>query len=158
MKNDSSNAPRIEVGMEELACLMEDVFRQGGTFRFIPAGTSMLPMLREKKDTVMLQSPGRKTPRKYDVVLYKRTNGQFVLHRIIKIKNGCYTMCGDNQYRTEPGIEREQILGVLTSFMRNGKQVSSGSFLYRCYSVIWTKTRFIRRMITGVFRRVRRLF
>lgn len=156
MKNDSSNVPRIEIGMEDLSCLMEDVFVQGGTFRFIPLGRSMLPTIREKKDTVILQNPERKVPGKYDVVLYKRTNGQFVLHRITGISNGRYTMCGDNQYITEPGIEKEQILGVLTSFIRNGKQISSDAFLYRCYSVIWTKTRFIRRIITGVPRRIRR--
>ena len=45
------------ISNEELAGLMQEVFAQGGMFRFLPTGTSMQPMLYERRDAVLLCSP-----------------------------------------------------------------------------------------------------
>ena len=66
-------------------------------------GISMYPLLRQRKDSVhivKIDSPLKKN----DVILYQRDSGQYVLHRIIKIKNSNYIICGDNQWKKEYGI------------------------------------------------------
>lgn len=77
--------------------LIKEAISSDGEFRLYPRGTSMMPLLREGIDSVLLKKPEGVS--KNDIVLYKRSNGQFVLHRVIKIKNGEYVMCGDNQFR-----------------------------------------------------------
>ena len=57
-------------------------------------GTSMLPLLKEKEDKVHLKA--NEKIKLFDVVLFERYKGYFVLHRVIDIKDGkCYIL-GDN--------------------------------------------------------------
>ena len=64
--------------------------------RIEPRGTSMMPMIREGFDSVVLSKLPEK-PKKYDVILYQRRNGQYVLHRLVKVGE-TYTFIGDNQF------------------------------------------------------------
>ena len=147
--------PRREpVDVSQLCELMDAVFAQDGVFRFAPTGGSMRPMLREKRDTVVL-APVRGNVRKYDVILYRRADGQIVLHRVIRVeKSGDLVLCGDAQVEPERGICPGQVRGVLTSFSRDGREVSARCLRYRAYAVLWVASRPVRR----VFRRVKRLF
>lgn len=57
--------------------------------------------------------------KKNDIVLYKRASGQFVMHRIIKVKKDEYIMCGDNQYEHEHNIKKENILAKVKGIYRD---------------------------------------
>ena len=70
---------------EEMMCTLEGIVANGGSMSFIPAGKSMLPTIRDKKDLVTI-SPANDI-KKYDIVLYRRKNGKYVLHRVVKILN-----------------------------------------------------------------------
>ena len=61
--------------------------------------------------------------KKYDVPLYRRDSGQYVLHRILKVRKDDYVICGDNRWRRETGITDQHILGVLTAIVRDGKTI-----------------------------------
>ena len=106
----------IELSMSEIWQLAEVVISSGGEFRFFHKGTSMLPLLRQGIDSVVLVSPT--DIKKNDILLYKRANGQFVMHRAIKIKKDEYIMCGDNQYQHEHGIKKENILAKVKGIYR----------------------------------------
>lgn len=149
-----SEPKREPVDVSQLCELMDAVFAQGGVFRFAPTGGSMRPMLREKRDTVVL-APVREGVRKYDVILYRRADGQFVLHRVIRVeKSGELVLCGDAQVALERGIRPEQVRGVLVSFSREGREVSAKCVRYRVYAVLWVASRPARRVV----RRVKRMF
>lgn len=105
---DAANRPK----MEDVYPYIKESIRDGGQFVIFPRGTSMNPTIYEDKDCVVLVQADE--PARYDIVLYKRKSGRFILHRIMKIKDGNYTMCGDNQYIFEEGIKREQILAVVS--------------------------------------------
>lgn len=102
--------------MEDVYPFIEESIKDGGQFILYPRGTSMNPSIYEGKDCVVLEEI--REPKKFDIVLYKRNSGQFVLHRIMKIKNGKYTMCGDNQFQFEKGLERNQLLAVVTEIRK----------------------------------------
>lgn len=70
--------------MKEMVLLIEDVISRDGEFRLYPRGTSMLPLIRQGKDSVVLVKPGLLS--KNDIVLYRRRNDKYVLHRIVKKK------------------------------------------------------------------------
>ena len=131
----------MRVTLSELLPIIDELLSSGKEVCFSPKGTSMLPLLYPDRDSVVVKSPPKKL-KKYDLPLYRRTNGQFVLHRIVKIsKDGSYVMCGDNQFSRETGIRSNQIIGVVTSFYRNGKHISTNNFLYKLYCIARVKER-----------------
>lgn len=145
-----------QVSLDDIMPLMLETLSQGKTVTFSPHGKSMLPMLREGRDSVTLASPPNRL-NKYDVALYQRKNGQYVLHRIVRVKD-TYSFVGDNQFAIEKGIEQSQIIAVCTSFTRNGKEQSPISFGWRAYAVLWHYSRFPRRVIRAIARRVNGIF
>ena len=123
--------------------------------RIYPYGKSMLPMLCEGRDSVVLSKAQR--IKKYDIILYQRENGQYILHRVVKVGK-TYTCIGDNQFVLERGIANEQIVAVCITFTRKGKEYSTDSLMWRAYAVFWHYSRFPRRVFRAVKRRVVRLF
>lgn len=84
-----------------------------------PRGVSMLPFLKEGRDSVRLVSPNA-APQKYDIVLY-RVGSEYVLHRIIGFDGDNYIICGDNCRGWERGHGRGDIIAVVDMIYRNGK-------------------------------------
>ena len=94
-----------KIELSELWPVIEEVILSGGEFHFTPYGTSMLPLIRPGQDSVVFVLPDEL--KKTDIVLYKRRDGSFILHRIMLIQKDNYIMCGDNQNYLERDIKRE---------------------------------------------------
>jgi hypothetical protein len=141
--------------LEELMPLIREALDGGKPVRFSPYGTSMLPMLRQGIDSVVL-SPLPDKLRKYDLPLYQRENGQYVLHRVVGVSD-TYTCMGDNQVDPEPGLRHEQMIAVVTSFTRNGRVIPVTSFGYKLYCRFWVGSCPIRRFVRRVKGRLRRI-
>lgn len=144
------------VSLEEMMPLILERLAAGENVQFTPRGTSMRPMIYGGRDHVVL-SPVTGKLKKYDIPLYKRDDGHYVLHRIVKVGE-TYTMVGDNQYQREPGIRPDQILAVVTAFVRDGKRYSVTNPAYRVYCRIWHYSRPIRKCIGAGKRLLRGLF
>ena len=129
--------------LDALMPLIRERLEAGQTVRFSPMGMSMLPMLRQGKDSVVL-SPVPKKLKKYDLPLYRRPDGQYVLHRVVEVGD-TYTCIGDNQFRMEPGVEHGQILALVTAFYRGERKWEATSPLYRLYCRFWHYSRPLRR-------------
>ena len=108
--------------MEELVPLLQEVIRDGGEFRLYPRGTSMRPLLREGIDSVALVTPPPKR-RRGEILLYRRANGQYVLHRLVAFrKDGALCFCGDNQRELEWGITEENVIASVCAVYRGEKR------------------------------------
>lgn len=129
--------------------LIEKYIEENGEFIATPVGTSMWPMLRHRRDTVYLvkYTGGLK---KYDLPIYKRSDGTQVMHRCLEVRPDGYVMCGDNQSRKEYGVQDEQIIAVAKGFYRDEKYIPNDNFLYRCYYHFWCSSLTLRRYILRV--------
>lgn len=145
MNNQSADKNgKLVAPLSEMIDLITESVDSGGEFRLITAGVSMKPLLRNRKDTVVLVK-ANKPLKKYDIPLYKRNDGRFVLHRVIGFKNGGYVMCGDNQTVKEYGIKDDNIIAVVSSIVRNGKTIDlNKSFFYKLYVFFWCRLFFVR--------------
>ncbi len=122
--------------VDDMLGAMQAVIDSGGEFRLMPRGTSMLPYLKEGRDSVALvKLTGR--VRKHDILLYRRKNGKYVLHRVTGIGKTGYIMCGDNQTTFEPGITDEQIIGVVSAVWHKEKRIGVFSAQARIYQAFW---------------------
>ena len=120
----------------QLVEVMNTAFDQNLKFEMPVNGTSMLPFIHAG-DLVMLDKISNHQIKKGDVVLYKRENGQYVLHRIHSIKNEMLVMLGDNQLKLEKNIAYNQLLAKMISYKTKKKDVSVKSFKYRFWTNIW---------------------
>ena len=93
----------MEFRLSDYDEIIREVLDSGGEFQLFPRGTSMLPLIREKRDYVILVQCAER-PKPKDIIFYQRKNGQYVLHRILKVREDGYVLCGDNQAWLEYGI------------------------------------------------------
>ena len=112
----------------------EDLLRKDGRLVYKTKGTSMEPMLRQNRDLVIIEVPSSRL-RKNDVALYKRGRN-YVLHRVIEVREDAYGIRGDNTYALET-VPDSAVIGVLTSFRRKGKEYSVTGKGYRRYVWFW---------------------
>ena len=112
---------------------IEQVLKEEGMLVCTTAGISMYPMLRNRRDTIVVK-PYEGRLKKYDIPLYKReSDSAYILHRIIKVLPDSYIICGDNCDTKEYGIGEEHILGVLTAFCRGDKWIDMNGWKYKLY-------------------------
>ncbi|MBR2616068.1 MAG: S24/S26 family peptidase [Clostridia bacterium] len=121
---------QIKVDFASLFPLIADAMNQGQCFSFTAFGKSMEPFLRGGVDRVVL-GPFRGEPEVGEVYFYRRENGAFVLHRLIRKKGDTLFFCGDNQFRKETGIRREQIIARLEKRIRKEKEMDRATLPFR---------------------------
>lgn len=132
-----------KVSLEELEPFISAQLAEGGSVTFTVKGTSMRPMLIGGIDAVTIVKPTEPL-KKYDVILYRRANGQYVLHRIIKVKKDGYVCRGDNQTVKEYPVTRDRVVGVLTEYTHKGKAKRADSLGQRVYAFFRVNTALLR--------------
>ena len=97
---------------------IEEVLLETGKYIGPTVGVSMLPMLKNRRDTIVVKA---KTERlqPLDVALYKRGDA-YILHRVLSVTESGYIIRGDNCYYDEI-VPEEAVIGVLTEFFRKKK-------------------------------------
>jgi len=123
--------------MDELGPFIEESVKAGKKVKLTVTGDSMYPLFKSRVDTVVLDIPKNKKPGKYDIVFYKRDNGRYILHRILKEKNGAFVIAGDNEVKKEYPVRYDQIIAKVVSFERKGKSHSADELFYKLYQFIW---------------------
>ena len=124
----------------------EEEIRQRGQLIYTNVGDSMLPFIKQGRDVLVISKVNDRLKR-YDVPLYKRDSGQYVLHRILKVRDKTYVICGDNRWQREYGIMDRHIIGVLTAVIRNGKEIPVTDWKYRIYVHLWCDFFYVRAFI-----------
>lgn len=122
-----------KVYLAEVIGDIQQLLAGGRIVRINPQGTSMLPLLRGGRDGILLTAVSGPL-KKNDVVLYRRANGQFILHRIIRAgEHDTYDIRGDHQLIAENGVPQSAILAIMTGFVRNGRPHSTDETGYKLY-------------------------
>ena len=145
----------VKIPMESLYELLLVQLENGGRANLTVTGVSMKPMLMEQRDSVIL-IPVTQDPKPGDIVLYRRENGRYVLHRVIRKTADSYVFCGDNQCVPET-VNRDQMLAVVDGFIRKGTEHTLHGIGYRLY--VWAAVNlfFTRRTYIRIRRKIGRL-
>lgn len=143
-----------DISLDTLMPVIRERLASGKSVWLYPKGTSMLPMIRQGIDRVLL-SPLPDKLRKYDLPLYQRDNGQYVLHRIVGVGEN-YTCTGDNQFELEHDLRHDQMIALVTTFARGNKEIQVNNLFYKFYCRFWHYSRPLRlfwRRVKGWLRR-----
>ncbi len=139
--------------MKEYASLEQAIAR--GNFVIRPKGVSMWPMIRNGKDSIVVQ-PVKGRLKKYDLPVYKDNIGRYVVHRIIEVTDTGYVICGDGLYEREYDITDKNMLGIVDGFFRKEKYIPCDSKGYMFYVRFWVGIIFMRKPIIWMARKGRR--
>ncbi len=112
---------------------LEAALAEYGKILEVPVGHSMKPMLRDRRDTMVISTP-KGEPGRGDVVLFKNSSGEYVLHRVIKKTRDGYVTRGDNCVRNDGAVPPEAVIGVLEGFYKGEKYYDCASSVpYKLY-------------------------
>ncbi len=137
----------LEVSVQLMSrSTFEEEIERRGQLIYTNVGDSMMPFIKQGRDVLVISKVSGRL-KKYDVPLYKRDSGQYVLHRILKVRDKTYVICGDNRWRREYGITDGQIIGVLTAVIRDGREIPVTGRKYRLYVHVWCDFFYMRAFI-----------
>ena len=129
---------------------IEALLRSGQSVQITPRGNSMFPLFSEGRgDAAVIKPIEDQDIRVGAVVLYRRDQGILVIHRVCKRDRDGVYFVGDNQTWIEGPLRREQLLGVMTEFIRWGKRISVKNPVYAAYSRLWLMLRPIRPVLSS---------
>lgn len=124
------------------------------TLPLLISGNSMSPFLIHGRDMVYL-SRLRRPARRGDMLLYRRGNGAYVLHRVYEVTPEGFTMVGDAQTALEPGVRQEQVAAIVTRVVRKGKPLAPGSFWWDFFEKVWIRIVPLRRPVHRLYTRTK---
>ena len=122
----------------------EEILETHGKLVYRNVGTSMMPLLRQNRDLMIIEKRPQGRLKKYDAVLYKSKNGKYILHRILKVRKDDYIICGDHCIHREFGVKDSHILGILTGIVKDGKTIRVIDKKYLFYVHLWCDFFYIR--------------
>lgn len=138
---------------------IEELLKRGQAVQFYPQGWSMFPLIIPGRDMAVVEpvSPeGAASLKSGDVVLYRnhgsyeganpQDRGILVLHRISKIEGDSFFERGDNLLLEVGPQPLSSVIGRLSAVERHGRHISTKSFFYRCYVLIWPMLTPLRRL------------
>ncbi len=139
-----------EIRLEDIFPLISEQLNKGGSAVFTIHGTSMLPFLKDRSHSVKLEKP-EASPKKYDIIFYRRDDGDFILHRIVGVKKEGFVCRGDNQVDNEFPVRFDSVIGVVTQYKRNRGWKHMSCFTQSCFAYFWVNTMFLRKIKRKLF-------
>lgn len=102
---------------------LEDAIEKEGMVLHHIKGISMQPLLRAGKDLIVIYRKPEERLKRYDLPVFKRKNGEYVIHRVLSVHDDGYDICGDNQCFIERDVLDSQIIGVVGQIVRSGRTI-----------------------------------
>ena len=125
-----------EINIYEYMPVLIDLINEGKDVNILITGSSMSPFLKHKRDSIIVSKPDGYF-HKGQMVFYKRSNGQYVMHRIHHIKDDMLYVVGDNQTIIEGPLSKNLVFGVIHSVIRKDTVINKKHLLWQFYEKIW---------------------
>lgn len=136
---------------------IEEILDQGQSSRITVTGSSMYPFLRDGIDSVEFSKAGFDSISRGDIVLIRRRDGAYVMHRVLRKEDGSFYMVGDAQQWIEGPLHSDQLLALVTAVYRKDRKIVCRSTWWRTLSSIWLLMLPCRHIVFKLYRGFRRL-
>lgn len=131
---------------------VERLLAEGRDVVLVPKGRSMLPFIRGGTDKVLLRKPSAIELSVGDIVLARKSEGQYVMHRIIAVADARITLMGDGNLHGTEVIERKNIVGKVVEII-----TPTGQHHKPSRGWLWRKLLPIRKYLLKIYRKWNKL-
>ena len=133
---------------------VEAEINEGRSVRFRLKGYSMLPLLRNNMDEVVLSPCRGDSLAPMDTVLFKY-KGRHLLHRIIRREGDRLLIQGDGSYINKEECSVNDVIGKVQAIIRpSGKTITVDDWQWRLPSCLWQHAGLLRRPILRLLHRI----
>lgn len=139
-----------KIMMEEIRLLVSE----GKTVTLTVKGNSMNPFIVHLRDQMTLGPWKREDIKVGTVALVKDTRDNYLIHRIIKVYEDKVILLGDGNINMTETATFDNIIAIMYSVNRKGREVSISSCLWKTYSWFWKVLTPLRRYPLGLWRRM----
>ena len=101
-------------------------------------GFSMMPLIRPEKDMITIM-PLVRAPMVGDIVMFRRSDGKYIVHRVYKTFTDGIQTWGDNCLVADAPRKRKDVFGLIVSVERNEKIYRLDTDKQRAYGIKWMK-------------------
>lgn len=145
-----TNMQTIQLPNAEFLPHVCELVEQGEKVMIRAKGNSMRPFLESGRDIAILSKIT--VPKVGDVVLAEIAPKHYVLHRIDKINDTQITLRGDGNVRGVELCKAADLRAIAIGFVRNGKNWTTESRIWKAYSLIWPRLLPFRRILLAIYR------
>lgn len=132
---------RLSAG--ELFENIRTVLEEGYDASFTVTGNSMWPTLASGRDRVVLRRTDAPL-KKGQIVLFMPAPGQYVLHRVYRVRKEKFYTCGDGNCFRDGGFSPETVLAVAVRLERKNRKIACNTVRFWLYSRVWLGLYFMR--------------
>lgn len=137
---DADDRPDAPGTLPEKLRTIEEELAEQGVYYGTTTGDSMEPLLHHRRQTIVLKPLDGARAEKDDVILVKREDGHYVLHRVVRVlPGGGYITRGDNRLHRDLPVPEEQVLARFDGYYHGTDFVPVNSARYRAYLLFWVK-------------------
>ncbi len=135
---------------------VERQLSEGHAVTFTVKGHSMMPLLREGRDSVVVRAV-KDGDIRIGQILFFRYRGMWVMHRLRSIVGDRLVFAGDGNCRLTESVFRSDVVATVVAVRsKRGRVISCDSKRWRVVSWLWLSLHpFIRRVILSLIRRLK---
>ena len=137
----------------------------GHAVRMRARGNSMLPFIRDGRDVLVLEKPGKDSFRRGRLVLARlllarSEEDRYVIHRVVKVQGDRLWLRGDGNLKVYERCSRAEVLAEVTEVVRSGRRPSversirQGSWRWNAYRFWGPAHPFLRSVGLALYRRL----
>lgn len=138
------------VDAQEYIDVLRGILEEGKEVSLTITGNSMSPFMIHERDVIVL-APINSPLKKGDMAMFQRANGQYVMHRVCRVKSEACYFVGDAQDWIEGPISREQIFGRVTAVRRKNVWIRPGDFWWEFFEHVWIRMIPLRRPVMRIY-------
>ena len=133
---------------------IQQLISEGKTVSITAKGYSMNPFIRHLQDTITIGPWKDADIREGTAVLVRTTTGDYVFHRIIARNGDNLVLEGDGNVGLKEKATVNNVIGIMHSITRGGREYTSGSLTWKTYSLLWRLLSPVKRYPLAIWRRL----
>ena len=139
----------IKISNEVLLGSVIEFIKSGKQVKINVVGSSMQPFLFDG-DTIILRGIVFDSIRLGDILLGKYL-GKYVLHRVVRIGEGCVYLAGDKNLIQIEMVKLEEIYAIAATLLKDNRKIDLTNRIGRFKGLGWFYFRPIRRVFAYIF-------
>lgn len=145
------------ISMYEMFPVVLEMLHEGKKGSFTVTGMSMWPFICHGRDKVIVEKVDSEKLKKGDIILLQTPLGNYLLHRITRIKGDCFETTGDGNCFRDGWFPRSCVRARVVKIIRKEKEMDCDTFGWKIIFWIWGICFPIRRYLLAALRGISRM-